>query len=281
MSKTNLSSKKNKIIASVLILLATFSKVLFEFAGKEYLKPGLIALAVLTTVAFTAFFVTAMNEKGFSFFSGQGIFGTISLVMVFFVMMSFRLVDERHTFLVLMVSIALLCSQKVVTLPVSAAIVIFMVFKSENFVLSCAPAVLLGSSVYLVSEIKGSAIWKKIVFALCELVVLGSLVYEYYIHRFLYNTHAIITQLWDSAGSVVAVIFLVAFAMYAIKAKKSIIETIAYIVAAVATAIPVTMTMMFPIASASCMFLALTLACQKSSAAEELTDKIFDKLKKA
>lgn len=281
MSKTNLSSKKNKIITAVFILLATFSKVLFEFAGKEYLQPGLIALAVLTSIAFTAFFVTAMNEKGFSFLSGQGIFGTIALIMVFFVMMSFRLVDERHTFLILLVSIALLCSQKVVTLPVSAAIVIYMVFKSENFVLACAPAVILGSTVYLSSELKGSAVWKKIVFALCELIVLGSLVYEYYVHRFLYNTHALITQLWDSAGSVVAVIFLVAFAVYAIKAKKSVLEITAYIIAAVATAIPVTMTMMFPIASASCMFMALTLACQKSSAAEELTDKLFSSFKKA
>lgn len=277
---------KNRIITTVILFLAVAVKIFFDSASNGLLTAELIATAAVTSVAFAAFIAVSFSEKGFNSLSGQSVLGAMAVLLAMGIVISYRLASRETLVFVLMASVAVICAQHFNLLAVAALIGVYAAFENYDYAaVSFIPAALGASLICLSAEVKNSAVWKKIVFAALNIVMICAEGYALHMRRYTITFHSLKTQIWDSFGVFAAVIILLALAVYAIIKKRPIGEIFGYVVAAGFGFIPAMMDMTFALSSAAGMFMMLTAAAKNGTAAELASDgavnAIKSKLKKA
>lgn len=266
---------KDKIKVSLIMIAAVFCKVLFEAFAHGYMSIWHhVVLVLLVAASFAAFLLVNMTEKSFSLFSAQGIIAAVTVFLVLGMVISYRYVSREALIVIMLSSVSLICARKLYLLPITAVIGVVTAFNLipieiyDYAALSCVPVAVGASCVCLSEEIKKSAVWKKIVFAAMELIMLVSAVNAFYTRRFTFTFHALGTEMWDSIASFAAIIILLSLTVYAIKNKKHIGEIFGYIAPAAFGAVAMTQDGLHAILSSATMFMMIMTVVKDGSTSE-------------
>lgn len=284
MLKNGSKDFKEKIKFLLLLVLVVLSKVFFESIENGITEPKNIILAAAAGFAFSVYIIKVLTKEAFNLFTVQSLFAIITLVLTLGVVISHRLISAYSLCSVLLASVMLLLAQHFYLLPVAAVLSVGIMLlenrpEIQSITMSCVPSVIGISCVCLSEELKKSAVWKKIVFAVSNLIMIASAVKVFYIFRFTVTVHSFVIQIWDSFASFAAIIILAVLAVWAIKTKKSIGEIFGYIVVAAFGIVPTFMEMKYVFVSAMAMFMMLTACAKDGMTADVLFDTAADFLK--
>lgn len=269
---------KDKIKVSLLLFLLVEGKIFFESLGSGLITLPLVLLAFAAGVAFTAFLLQNITEKGMKFFSAQGVIIALTVILALGVVISYRFVSRETILILLSASIMVICAQKLYLMPIAialGAVTVFNVLGSiHDFVgLSCVPAAIGVSCVCLSAEIKQSAIWKKILFAVFELALIALAVKAFYNRRFTISVDSLFFQAWDTIASFFAVIILVVLIVYSIINNKNIIEIFGYIAVAAFGMVSMATEVIYVLPSAMAMFMMLAAVTKEGFTADVAADE--------
>lgn len=267
---------KEKKISAVIFMFIISCMLFFEVMRSGHIEITDILLVVAAGVLFSLFFISSIEGKWGRIISAQGIISVLTVIVTFGMTVSQNTSSTTECFFVVFfASLLYLLAQNIYLLPVSAiigAVLALLATKPEmqTVAMSCIPGIIGISFIGFSEKLKDSAIFKKIIFAVSQLVVLASYGYVVYCRRFMISLHSLITQVWDTAASFIAVVILITFAVYAIKNKKSVFEFIGYLVVALTGIIPMFMEMKYAFFSATAMFMVLLVASKEGSLADDV-----------
>ncbi len=275
---------KTKIKTAIIIFAAVFAAIFYAGAGKEWISANMLLTQLAAVVAFTAYVVLTVKADAYSLKTPQGIYALIAVFWVLGIVVSNKYLAHEILWMLLYAPLMLICSQFAVLTPVAAAISVFVALKHDGVAVMCLPAVIGASLIYLSSSVKESALWKKLLFAVSELVIIGATVYSFWLRRYFLTVHSLVTDIWDSLGILFAVIFLIAIAVVSIKNKRSLGEIFGCVAAAGFAVVPMFMYYAYSLPASAAMLMVFPVICQKGLPAEELSTKaikfICSKIKK-
>lgn len=275
---------KEKIKISLILFFALLSKSFFESIENGYVEPVDIILQIAACLAFTAFLITTLTDRGLNLKSAQGVLAVIMVIITLGIVISYRLISEEMLYSVLFSSVMIMLAQKLYLLPV-AALLGFAVSLAESMpeihsiAISGIPAAVGVSLVYLSDKIKNSALWKKIVFVGIELFMVYTVVSVLETKTGMMTFHNVKTQMWDSVASLAAIIILVALAIFSIVNKRTAGEALGYIAAAVFGVLPITMEMEYAFVSAMSMFMMLVAVAKDGMTADMFFEKTVESVR--
>lgn len=270
---------KEKKISAIIFALIFSSLLFFETMRANFIETSYLYIlyAAAAGILFSLFFVTNIEGKWNRVFSAQGILSVATVIVTLGMTLSHRMgtTSKEGFFSLLFTSAVVLLAQNFYLLPVTAvigAVMSSMASKPEiqSLTLSCIPAAIGISCICLSPKLKDSAIWKKIVFVLVQPVLFASFAYTIYCHRFVITFHSLMTEMWDSAASAIAVVVLFALAVFALIKKKSAGEIFGYLAVALMGVVPMLMEMKYVFLSAMGMYMVLHAASKEGSVADEV-----------
>ncbi len=271
---------KDKKISAVIFTFIISSMLFFEAMRSGRTEITDILIVAAAGVLFSLYFITSVEGKWGRIISAQGIISVLTIVVTFGMTVSQHTTStEDCFFVVLFASLLFIMAQNIYFLPVSVIISAVLALQvtipeMQTVAMSCIPGVVGISCIGFSVKLKDSAVWKKIIFAVSQLVALASYGYTVYCHRFMITLHSLITEVWDTAASFIAVVILIAFAVYAIKNKKSVFEFVGYLVVVVTGVVPMFMEMKYAFFSATAMFMVLLWASKEGSLADDVFNDI-------
>ena len=270
---------KTKILTALILFLAVFTAIFFESTSRDWISSKMLVTQLAASVAFSAYILTTADEKTFSLKSVQGFATLLMIAFVFVVGLWRRYYNHDMLRMLFYASTLLICSQTTVLTPVAALISVYLALKLDGVAVICLPAVVGASLIYLSSSVKDSALWKKILFAVSELTIIAAMVCSFYKRRFFLSVHSLVTEVWDSAGLIIAVVFLIALAVVSIIKKRPLGEVFGCIVAAGFAVVPMFMYNAIAIPASSAMLMLLPVVCGSGTLAEEMCENAFCKIK--
>ena len=284
MSKRISSDFKEKLKYFLIIFLVVLGKVFFETLGRGSVDPLVVLLEVLLSLAFSYFIFTAVDLKDFSLTSLQNIFAIIMIIFTLGVMISYRFISFGMFFAVLLSSVMVLLAQRFYLVPIAVSVAFFISLldgKSylQSNAMSCIPAAISVSCVFLSAQIKESALWKKLVFTASQVAMIASVIRVYYKYRFAMTVHSFFAQKWDTIASFVSVIILLILVVYTIKKKRCIGEAFGYFSAAAFAVPSMFMDTNFPMVSGMSLLMIITLFGKEGMPAHEIFTKAVDYFK--
>ncbi len=267
---------KTKIKTAIIIFVATLASIFYVGAGKDWTSSTMLLTQLGACASLAAFIVVTIKSDACTLKSAQGITSLIAVLFVFGVLISNRFLTHEILLMLLYAPLMLICSQFVVLTPVAAAISVLLVLKYDGVAVMCLPAVVGSSLIYLSSSVKESALWKKLLFAVSELVIIGAMVYSFWLRRYFLTVHSFVTDIWDSLGLAVAVIILAAIAVFAIIKKRPFGEILGCIAAAAFAVVPMFMYYAYSLPASAAMLMIFPIICQNGLPAEELLSKAMN-----
>ncbi len=279
---------KDKKISAVIFTMIFSSLLFFETMMANYSGIIDVLLVAAAAILFSLFFITSIEGKWNRIFSAQGITAVLTVVVTLGMAITQKTTSTKEGFYTLLVaSLLLFMAQNFYLLPVSAvigAVLSAFVTKPEiqTVAMSCIPGIIGVSFISFSEKLKDSAVVKKIIFAVSQVVMFAAYGYTVYCRRFMISFHSLITEVWDSVALLVAVVIFVLFAVYALK-KKAIIEFIGHIVVAVAGIVPMFMEMKYAFFSAMVIYMYMLYVTKEGSVADDVfadTLKLLDPKKR-
>lgn len=278
---------KDKKISAVIFTFIFLGLLFFETMRANYIETSYmyIPFIAVTGILFSLFFITSIEGKWNRIFSAQGLISVATVVVVLGMTISEKTTSTKEGLHALFItSIVVLLAQNFYLLPVAAAIgavISAMAEKPEiqSTAISCIPAAIGVSCICLSEKLKDSAIWKKIIFALIQLVMFASYGYILYSRMYTITLHNLITEVWDSVASLIAVVVLFALVIFGLIKKKTIGEIFGCFALALMGIVPMFMQMKIVFISAMGMYMVLLAASKEGSVADEVfndTVKLFN-----
>lgn len=293
---------KDKKISAVIFTVLFSSLLFFEVMRANYIEESylFIPLTALAAVLFSLFFITSIEGKWNKLFSAQGITAVATVIVTLGMAESQKMgtTSKEGFYALLIASLTVLMAKNFYLLPIAAAIsAVLSSFTTkpeiQSLVICCAPAVIGVSFVTFCNKIKGSNNLKKIIlsiiFALTQPVLLASFGFAVYYRRYTITVHNLITEMWDSAASLVAVIVLFAIVVLAVpmrivklvsdkkktgkeKTEAIILESVKMLgclIVALMGILPMFMEMKIVFLSAMGLYMALLVISNEGSVADE------------
>ncbi len=267
---------KTKIKTAIIIFVSVLAAIFYVGAGKEWISTNMLLTLLGASVTFSAFIALTVKSEACTLKSAQGITALIAIFFVLGIVVSNNFLVHEILLMLLFAPLMLICSQFVVLTPVAAAISVLLVLKYDGVAVMCLPAVVGSSLIYLSSSVKESALWKKLLFAVSELVIIGATVYSFWLRRYFLTVHSFVTDIWDSLGLAVAVIFLAAIAVFTIIKKRPFGEILGCIAAAAFAVVPMFMYYAYSLPASAAMLMIFPIICQNGLPAEELLSKAMN-----
>ncbi len=285
---------KNEIFTAFVIFAAVFSKALYEMSRLGTLQVETIVRAFLAGVAMMVFIVVGFSKSFGKSLTGQDLVGVLALFYTLGFTVSLEIIRfDIFTYLVC-ISVILLLVKNIYALIAAAALSIFLTVFINYAAVVCIPAAIGASMVAFApdfAKVKNTSKKKskkatqpqddnkkdKIIFFVCQAVMLISLVYADSVRRFSmalisfkYNIKLIIPILILCA-------LLIALAVFAIKKKRPAIEIAGYILPVLFSIMPVFMEYTIVSTHASALFCMLFVMCSEGSLVGEIVEAIRDK----
>jgi len=277
---------KEKKISAVIFTVIFLSLYFFETMRASFNEITEILFIALGGILFSLFYITSIEGKWNRLFSAQGIIAVATVVVTLGMAESYSIGTTTTAGMLIMfvAPVFLFMVQKIFFVPVVAIVSVVMASMItkpdiQMMVLTCIPAAIGMSCISFSKEIKESAIWKKIIFAVSQIAMLVSYGYTVYCRRFTITFHSLKTEVWDSVASFIAVIVLLVFAVYALKNKKPAFEIIGYLVIALTGIVPMFMEMKYAFFSAMAIYMVMLRASKEGSLADDVfndTVKLFN-----
>lgn len=264
---------KTKIKTAVIVFLTVFAGIFYESVSWDWTSVRMLISQLAAAVAFSAFILVTANEKCYSLKSVQGIATVISVVLALGIVVSRDFYNDDALRMLFFAPVLLICSQSVLLMPVAAVISVFAALKYNGAAVMCMPAAVGAALIYLSSSVKESPVWKKILFAVSELAVIGAAIYAFYMRRYSLTVHSLVTEIGDSIGLLVAVVLLIALAVISIMKKRTVGEIFGYIVSAAFAVIPMFLYRAYALPASAAMLMLFPVICQNGLPAEELGEK--------
>lgn len=264
---------KTKIKTFLILFFTVFLEIFYFAISREWNSASAIIAQIMAAIAFSVFVAFTTTEKGWKLGSPQGILMALSVILLLGVMASSVDLSTDLHMMMIFTSLMLICSQKIMLVPVSAVLSVIVAVKYSEIATMCLPAVTGVSLMYLSEELKKSAVWKKILFAVSETVIIGSAVYTFWYRRYFLNINSLVTELWDSVIAVLVITILVVLIVISIKRKRSVFEIAGYIISAAFSVLPMFIysSYAFPASVAGVMM--LVVICRNGLPMEELGEK--------
>lgn len=274
---------KEKTKVSLILFFAVFSKIFFETLKVGMNQAEDIFIAAAAAIIFVVYFMTAVTDKAFRLCSAQGISVALMVIAVLSIIISFRLISREMLYSVIFSSVMILMAQHFYLLPVAALFGIVILFLEnmpgiQSVLMSGVPAAIGVSCVCLSKQVKDSAIWKKIYFAVVELVMILTAAKAFSSRSNIMVFHNLKTQIWDSAASFAAIILFAALAVFAVKKGRTAGEFFGYIVVAAFGVMPMFMEMKYVLVSAMAMFMTVVVVSKEGNLADIVFDDIVKKI---
>ncbi len=266
---------KTKIKTAVILFLTFFAGIFFESVSRDWTSAKMLISQFAAAAAFSAFVLVTAKEKCYSLKSVQGIATVISVVIAFGIVVSRDFYNDDALRMLFFAPVILICSQSVLLMPVAAVISVFAAVKYSSTAVAFMPAAVGAALIYLSSSVKESPVWKKILFAVSELAIIGGAIYAFCMHRYSLTVHSLITEIWDSVGLLVAVVLLIALAVVSVKNKRPVGEIFGYVVSAAFAVVPMFLYRAYSLPASAAMFMLFSVICQNSLPAEEFGEKAF------
>ncbi len=267
---------KTKIKTFLVLFFTVYVGIFYCAVGKEWDSAKDIVTQLAASLAFSAFVAFTLNEKGNNLFSAQGILMTASVFLTLGVLVSSNNLSSDAIRMMILAPLMLICSQRAVFVPVSAVLSVVAAVKYSGTAAMCLPAAAGVSLIYLSEELKNSAVWKKILVAVSEAVIIGAAVYTFWYRRYALTVHSLITEIWDSVALVFAIAVLVGLAVVSIKKKRPITETAGYIISAAFSVVPLFLYSAYSFPTGAVMIMMLTVICQNGLPLEDLGEKSLE-----
>lgn len=275
---------KTKIKTFLILFLTVFAGIFYFAISKEWDSAKEVVTQFAASLAFSAFVALTLNEKGNSIFSAQGMLMTVSVFLTLGVLVSRVTLSSEAIRMLVFMPLMLICSQKVVLVPVLAVLSVVAAAEFSGTAVMCLPAAACVPLIYLSEELKNSPLWKKILVAVSEIAVIGATVYTFWYRRYSFTVHSLVTEIWDSLAIVFAIAVFAALAIDSIKKKRTITETAGYIISAVFSVVPLFIYSSYSFPAGAAMIMTLTVICQNGLPLEEygenLLKSVCSKLKK-
>ncbi|MBR4858252.1 MAG: hypothetical protein IKU08_03615 [Clostridia bacterium] len=263
---------KTKIKTFLVLFFTVFAKIAFWGIGKEWDSGKDIVTQIAASLAFAAFVALTLNEKGNKLFSAQGILMTAATFMTLGVIVSHQNLSSDTIRMLVFMPLILICSQKAVLVPVSAVLSVVAAAEYSGTAVMFLSAASGVSLIYLSEELKKSALWKKILVAVSQAVIIGAAVYTFWYRRYSFTVHSLVTELWDSVAIVFSIAVFVILAVVSIKKKRPVTETAGYIISAVFSVVPLFIYSSYAFPAGASMIMMLAVICQNGLLLEELSE---------
>lgn len=261
---------KTKIKTFLALFFTVLVGIVFFGIGKGWDSAKDIVTQLTAALAFSAFVAFTLNEKGNRLLSAQGILMTAAAFMTLGVIVSYAHLSSDSIRVLIFMPLILICSQRAVLTPVSAVLSVVVAAEYSGtavMVLSAAAGV---SLIYLSEELRKSELWKKILVAVSEAVIIGAAVYTFWYRRYSFTVHSLVTELWDSIAIVFAIAVFIILAVVSIKKKRPVTETAGYIISAAFSVVPLFIYSSYSFPAGTSMIMMLTVICQNGLPLEEL-----------
>lgn len=266
---------KTKIKTAVILFLTFFAGIFFESVSRNWTSAKMLIFQFAAAAAFSAFVLVTAKEKCYSLKSVQGIATVISVVLAFGIVVSRDFYNDDALRMLFFAPVLLICSQSVLLMPVAAVISIFVAVKYSGTAVIYMPAVVGAALIYLSSSVKESPVWKKILFAVSELAIIGAAIYAFYMRRYSLTVHSLVTEMWDSIALFIAVVVLIALAVVSVMKKRTVGEIFGYVVSAAFAVVPMFLYRAYALPASAAMLMLFPVICQNGLPAEELGEKAF------
>ncbi len=267
---------KTKIKTALVIFIAFFAGILYECLSWEWISLKSVLIQIAASVAVSLFVVFTVQEKGYSLQSSQSVAMAVSVALLMLMVTSRNNFSSEALLMVFFAPVLLICSQVTVLMPAAALIGVYIVLEHDGVAVMCLPAAVGASLIYLSSKVKESAAWKKILFAVSEVVLIAAAVYAFCLRRYSLTLHSLITQVWDSIGIFVTIAALIALAVVSVIRKRPVGEIFGYIAGAALSAVPMFMYGAYSLPATAATFMIFPVICQDGLPAGELADKALD-----
>lgn len=270
---------KTKITTAIIVFFAVFTAIFFESTSRDWTSVKMIVTQIAASAAFLAYVLTTANEKSYSLKSVQGFAMVIVIAFALGVGLLRNFYNHDTLRMLFFAPVLLVCSQATVLTPVAALISVYLVFKLDGVAVICLPAAVGASLIYLSSYVKESAVWKKILFAVSEFVLIAATVYSFVQRRYFLTVHSLVTEVWDSTGLIIAVLFFAALAVISIIKKRPLGEIFGCIATAGFAVVPIFMHSGISLPASTAMLMVFPVICQNGLPAEEICEKALATIK--
>ncbi len=296
MTKKLPSLGKNEILTILVIFAAVFAKTLYEMSTMGPILPESLIRVLIASVAFATFLLMSFSKSIGRSFTGQDFVGIAALIYTLGVTIESLVIRYDVLTFMVCISVMLLLAKNIYALIAAAAVSVFITVFINYAAVVCIPAAI-GTSMVLMAPrfVKAKPASKKkskkaelqpqdenkkekIIFFVCQAVMLASAIYAHYVRRFSmaaisfeYNIKLIIPIL-------ILDVVLIALVIAAIKKKRPAFEIIGYIIPVLFSAMSMFMEYSLVATETSSLFFALFLMCDKSSLAGETAENIEEKL---
>lgn len=297
LKKLNLN--KNTVLTVLAVFAVLTVKFMYEFSRLGRLLPKYIALNLAGAVALTAFFaVCLLPAVSKSKIDGQSIFGFAALVYLIAFNIDEFIVRIDVVIFFVMLSAMLLLYKKIYGLIAVAVLGVLTAYFHWHAAVDCLPAVMTVSMIAFanlfekakpVSKKKAKKAMpeepqtdkkkEKIIFAVCELVMLASIIYATYTHRHFITKFQFEYNFRYYIFPAMLATVLVAFAVVAIIKKRSVLEILAYFVPALCLPIAAVSEYTMAVDYGAALLFVYMLLCGENCIAAEVIQKAVDAVK--
>lgn len=279
MFKNIVLPSKNQLVMSAVAFVLVFVRGFFNTSFGSMLDVWSIILTVLMSAAFAVLLFFTYNESETGLFSAQNIIGTATVLFVTCIMFSFKVITYDIIMAVFITSLILIFAQNVILLPVVVIIALVAALEIPTSAFACIPASISVSCIcFAIKKPEEKAY--KIIFAICETIILALAVYSCYYMRNSLTLHSVKAEAWDSILAVLSGIILIAVIIHSIKVKKTAVEIFAYVISFATVPYIIMMDKHLVFTGTLCLFMTLYTAVCKDSAAKEVVDKFITLINK-
>ncbi len=286
------SINKNTVITAVVVFVLVCAKTIFEIYDIGTVGMNIILLTVASAVAFSLLFCAYFSSNGAKDLEGRDIVGIIALLYALAFLVNGGVVNNESLIFTIAISIMFLMFKNFYLIIAVAVISVILALFFEFAAVTCIPASMgvsmvifaglfekekkLSKKKALKEEPQVNKTKEKVVFAVCEAVMLASVIYAEYERRFTISFEAFkIFWIFSIAGAVLFVA-LVVLAALSLKNKKNAVEVLGYFVPAVLLVPPLMMgSRMIPMAVTAGLLMMFIMCCSEKTFINELVEKVY------
>ncbi len=290
MLKKFTSINKNTVITAIVVFVLMCAKTFFELYDIGTVGMKIILLTVASGAAFALFFCAYFSSNGAKDLEGRDVVGIIALLYVLALLVNGGVVNDESLIFTIAISVMLLMLKNFYLIIAVAVISVILALFFNYAAVTSIPASMgvsmvifaglfekekkLSKKKALKEEAKVSKTKEKVIFAVCEAVMLAAVIYAEYERRFTVSFEAFkVFWIYSVAGAILFVV-LVALAVLSVKNKKTAIEALGYFVPAALLVPPLMMgSRMIPMAVTAGLLMMFVMCCSEKTFINELVEK--------